>query len=240
MRNRSRRHRRRSIRDKFIFTNDIKMINPYAGYDFCIEHFISRFGPNDVILYNKNTGFALIHHKDFRPIIIPDDPYCLDCIYINDNQRGKGQGRRLMKFNLNHFQIVIHTLDFSLGFFELISKDLGLEKINTGLPFGKSFISPNLNNICLTKGNTCLGVCGLKLSGYKRYVCPKCYMRFVQENLDMVLIRRNDSLRSNLRKHYQSCLIAQLTGEHFFEILISNAHQDYKKSVLMGLLSENI
>ena len=168
MRKRSTRDRRRSIRDKFIITNDIKLINPYAGYDVCIEQFISRFGPNDVILYNKNTGFALIHHKAFRPIIIPDDPYCLDCIYVHDNQRGKGQGRRLMKFNLNHFQILIHTLDFSLGFFELISKDLDLEKVNTGLPFGNSFISPNLNIICLTKGNACLGMCGIKFSGYKR------------------------------------------------------------------------
>ena len=48
----------------------------------CIENFISRFKPNDVILYNKNIGFALINHKDFCPIDILNDPYCLDYIYI--------------------------------------------------------------------------------------------------------------------------------------------------------------
>ena len=149
MTNRSRRVRRvkkRSInKDNFIFTNNLNLIKPYVKYHICIENFIYRFGPNDVILYNKNIGFALIQYKDFCPINILDDPYCLDYIYINENQRGKGHGKRLMSFILKHFQIVIHTLEDSLGFFEHISKDLGLEKISTGLPFGNSFISSTLN-----------------------------------------------------------------------------------------------
>ena len=101
MRNRSKRNthfnKHRKNKDKFIFNNDLNLIKPYAGYDVCIENFISRFGPNDVIIYNKNIGFALIQYNDFCPINIQDDPYCLDLIYINENQRGKGHGRRLMK-----------------------------------------------------------------------------------------------------------------------------------------------
>ena len=36
-------------------------------------------------------------------------------------------------------------------------------------------------------------------------------MRFVRENLDMVLITLNDSLRSKLRKENQPCVFAKLT-----------------------------
>ena len=50
-----------------------------------------------------------------------------------------------MKTIFNSFQILIHILDISLRFFGHISKDLGLEKINTDLPFVNSFISPYLN-----------------------------------------------------------------------------------------------
>ena len=125
---RARRDKRRSNKDRFIFTSDLSLIKLYADYDICIENFISRFGPNDVIPYNKNIGFALIQYKDFCPIHILDDLYCLDFIYINENQRSKGHGKRIMKFVLKHFQIVLHTLDDSLGFFEHISKDLGMEK----------------------------------------------------------------------------------------------------------------
>ena len=128
MPNLTRRNKRRRNKDKFIFTNDLSLIKPYADYDICIENFISRFEPNDVILYNKNIGFALMQYNDFCPINILDDPYCLDFIYINDKQRGKGHGKRLMNFILKCFQIVLHSLDDSLGFFEHISKDLGLEK----------------------------------------------------------------------------------------------------------------
>ena len=137
--------RRNNNIDGFIFTKNLSLIKPYVKYHICIENFFSRFGPNDVILYNNNIGFALIQYKDFCPVNILDDPYCLDFFYINGNQRGKGYGRNLMNFILKHFQIVLHTLDDSLGFFEHKSKDLGLEKINTGMPFGNSFISSNLN-----------------------------------------------------------------------------------------------
>ena len=51
----------------------------------------------------------------------------------------------------------MHTLDLSLGFFEHISEGLGLEKINTGLPFVSSFISSNLNVNRLPIVNSCLG-----------------------------------------------------------------------------------
>ena len=160
MRNHTRRVKRRSNKDRFIFANDLNLIKSYADYDISVVNFISRFRPNDVILHNKNIGFALIQNNDFWPIHILDDPYCLDFIYINENRRCKGHGKRLMKLILNHFQIVLHTLHDSLGFFEHIGKDLGLEKINTGLPFGNSFISSNLNINRQPVVNSCLGGCG--------------------------------------------------------------------------------
>ena len=145
MPNRTRRDKRRRKKEKFLFTNDLSLIKPFVDYHICIEIFFSRSGPNDVILYNNNIGFALIQYKDFGPINLKDDLYCLDFVYINENQRGKGHGRRIMSFILKHFQIVLNTFDDSLGFFERISKDLGLEKINTGMPFAVRFISSNLD-----------------------------------------------------------------------------------------------
>ena len=105
-----------------------------------------------------------------------------------------------MKVFLNAFQKVIHTSDSSLFFFEHISKGLSLGKINTGLPIGNSFISSNLNINRLPKVNFCLGGCGLKFSGTKRYACPKCSMRFVIENTDKELIKLNESGSLNLKK----------------------------------------
>ena len=228
--------RRNNKKDRFIFTNDLKLIKPYADYHICIENFISRFGPNDIILYNKNIGFALIQYKDFCPINILDDPYCLDFIYINENQRDKGHRRRLMNFILKHFQIVLHTLDDSLGFFEHISNDLGLEKLNTGMPFGISFISSNLDINREPVVNNCLAGCGLKYSGYNRYVCTDCYMRFARQNIDMRLIKLNDSLRSKLKKHYQPSIITQISGNRFLEMMYTSNDIDFKKSIILVLL----
>ena len=128
---------------------------------------------------------------------------------------------------------MIHTLDDSLDFFVRIRKYLGLEKINTGLPFGNSFNSSNLNINRLPIVKTCLGGCGLKFSGYKRYACPKCSMSFVKENLVM-LIRLNDSLRSKLREEHQPCVIAQLTMEQTMEVLRSDIDQESKKISYKG------
>ena len=97
-------NKHRKNKDKFILTNDFKLIKPYAEYDICIEKFIYRFGHNDTIVYDKNIGFALIQHKTFCPINILDDPFCLDFVHNNENQRGKGHGKRLMILILNHFQ----------------------------------------------------------------------------------------------------------------------------------------
>ena len=203
---------RNNNKDGFLFTNNLSLIEPYVKYHICIENYISRFRPNDVILYNKNIGFALIQYKDFCPINILDDPYCLDFIYSNSNQRGKCHGRRLINLILKHFQIVIHTLDDSLGFFEHISKDFALEKINTNTPFGVSFISSKLDINREPVVNNCLGGCGLKYSGYNRYVCSDCYMRFMRQNIDMRLVKLNDTLRSKLRKQYQPSIFTQTSG----------------------------
>ena len=132
-----------------------------------------------------------------------------------------------MKFILNHFQIVIHTLDTSLGFFEHISKDLGLEEINIGLPFGSSFISSKWNVNRQPIVNSCLGGWELKFSWYKRYACPNCSMRFVIENTDKDLIKLNKSLRLNLRKVYQTTVINLFTQEQILGMLNSNADPDF-------------
>ena len=58
MSNRTRRDKRRNNKDKFIITNDLNLIRPYVDYDICVVNFFSRFGPNDIILYKKNIGFA--------------------------------------------------------------------------------------------------------------------------------------------------------------------------------------
>ena len=84
MPNRKRRFRRVESRnnndnkDKFRFTNNLSLIKQYVKHSICIENFVSNFGPNDIILCNKKIGFALIQYKDFCPINILDDPYCLD------------------------------------------------------------------------------------------------------------------------------------------------------------------
>ena len=196
------------------------MIKPYAKHRICIENFIYRFEINDIILYNKNYGFALIRYKDFCPINIQDDPHCLDFIYINENQRGKGHGKRLMKLILDNFQVVIHTLDDSLGFFEHISKDFDLEKINTGIPFGVSFISTILNINCKPVVNNCLGGCGIRFSGYKRHTCPKCTIPFTIQNIDKELIELNNSLRFKLKNCHQRSIFRNFTIIHI--VLLKN------------------
>ena len=231
-------HRNNKNKDGFLFTNNLNLIKPYVKYHICIENFISRFGPNDVIIYDKNIGFALIQYKDFCPINILDDPYCLDFIYINKNERGKGYGRILMKLILNHFQIVIHTLDDSLGCFEHISNDFNLEKINTGMPFGVSFIPSNLDINREPVVNNCLGGCGQKYSGYNRYVCSQCHMRFMRQNIDMELVKLNDTLRSKLKKHYQPSIFTQTPGNCFLEMTHTGNEMDFKKLFISKLLEE--
>ena len=230
--------RRNNNKDGFIFTNNLNLIKPYVKYHICIENFICRFGPNDVILYNNNIGFALIQYKDFCPVNILDDPYCLDFVYIKENQKGKGYERRLMNFILKHFQIVLRTLDDSLGFFEHIIKDLGLEKINTGMPFGNSFISSNLNINREPVVNNCLGGRELKYSGYNRHVCSDCHMTFMRQNIDVRLVKLNDTLRSKLKKHYQPHIITQISGNRFLEMWYTSNDIDFKKSIIPVLLGK--
>ena len=182
--------------------------------------------------------FFTIQQKDFCPINILDDLYCLDFIYINENQRGKGFGSRLMKLILYHFQIVIQTLDDSLGFFERISKDLGWEKINTGIPFNTTFISSNLDINREPVVNNCLGGCGRKYSGYNRCVCSDCHMTFMIQNIDMSLVKLNDTLRSKLKKHYQPSIFTETSSNRSLEMTYAGNDMDYKKLFIAALLEE--
>ena len=223
------RNKRARDKDRFIFTTDLRLIKPYVDYQMCIEDYISRFKHNDVILYNKNIGFALINYRDFCPINILNDLYCLDYIYIDKDYRGKGHGRRLMNLILKHFQIVIHSLDDTLSFFEYLSKDLGLYKIKINKPFGTSLISTNLNINRMPIVNKYLGKCGQRYRGYKRYVCADCHIEFAKYNIDLKLIKLNDSLRHKLN-FIQPSIIFSNTGKSLLEILENNNDIDYQRS----------
>ena len=117
-----------------------------------------------------------------------------------------------------------------------INSSLGLEKINTGLPFGNTFISSNLKVNRVPVVNSCLGGCGLKISGYKRYACYKCSMRFVIENTDTEIIKLKESPSYILKTEYQPTVITLITQKHFSEVLNSDIDPDFKKSVVSDVL----
>ena len=140
-----------------------------------------------------------------------------------------------MNLILKRFQIIIHSLDESLGFFEHLSKDLGLEKININIPFGVTFISTNLHISREPIVNNCIGGCGLLFSGYKRYVCGGCYPEFARYNIDMQLIKLNDCLRSKLKKQ-QPAIITQLSLNQIAQL--ARASRDYQDSFLEHILKQ--
>ena len=55
--------RRNNNKDGSIFTNNLNLIKPYVKYHICIENFISRFGPNDVI---STTKILVSHYYNTR------------------------------------------------------------------------------------------------------------------------------------------------------------------------------
>ena len=134
-----------------------------------------------------------------------------------------------MNLLLKHFQIIIHSLDTSLSFYEHISNDLGLEKINIVIPFGTTFISTNLNINHKPVVNKYLGNCGQKYIGYKRYVCADCYIEFASYNIDLKLIELNKALRSKLNV-IQPSIIFSSTGKSLLEILENNNDIVYQRS----------
>ena len=211
MRNRTRRNKGRRNKDRFIFTNDINLIKPYAGYHICIEGFISRFGSMTFFFTKKISVSRYYITKIFVPLTYKTILFVwIYVIYINENQRGKGHGKSLMQNLLKHFQIVIHLLDDSLGFFEQISKDLdlGLETKNTCMPFGSSFISSNLNINRQQKVNSFIGGCGREFPGFKRYACLESSKEFAILNTDKKLIELNISLRYQFKKKNASQLLS--------------------------------
>ena len=107
------------------------------------------------------------------------------------------------------------------------------------MPFGVSFISSNLVINREPVVNNCLGGCGLKYSGYNRYVCSDCYMTFAIQNIDMGLIKLNDSLRSKLKKHYQPSIITQISAKCFLEMIYTSNDIDFKKSIIPVLLGKS-
>ena len=121
-----------------------------------------------------------------------------------------------MKLILKYFQIVLHTTDDELPFFDHISKELELEKITTNYP-SHSYISTNLNTNRDPILNICLGSCRKKYPGYKRYICDDCYIDFARYNIDMDLIELNATKPS---------IIHSNTGEPFIKML-ENIDVDY-------------
>ena len=88
-------------------------------------------------------------------------------------------------------------------------------KKSTDMSFSISFISSNLDINREPVVKNCLGGCELKKSGYKRYVCSESHMRFMRQNIDMRLVKLNDTLRSKLKKHYQPSIITQISTNRF-------------------------
>ena len=106
------------------------------------------------------------------------------------------------------------------------------------MPFGVSFISSNLDINRESVVNNCLGGCGQKYSGYNRYVCSECHMRFMRQNIDMEWVKLNNTLRSKLKKHYQPSIFTQTSGSWFLEMTYAGNERDFKKSIITALLEE--
>ena len=106
------------------------------------------------------------------------------------------------------------------------------------MPFGVSFISSNLDINREPVVNTCLEGCGLKYSGYNRYVCSDCHMRFMRQNIDMRLVKLNDTLRSKLKKHYQASIFTQTSGNCFLEMAYTGDEMDFKNLFITALLEK--
>ena len=117
------------------------MIKPYAVV-ILVQNLLSRFETNVIIVSNKVTSFALPSCMDFCPVVILDEPYCLNIIDNIEDQRGKGHGKPLMKNVLDHFQITIHSL--SAGFYKHMSKELACDRIDTDFHFTTSLTPFNL------------------------------------------------------------------------------------------------
>ena len=57
----------------------------------------------------KKTCFALKSFIDFSPLEVLDNPNCLIFVLRNEDKRGEGHGKILMKTFLEYFQITIHS-----------------------------------------------------------------------------------------------------------------------------------
>ena len=149
-----------------------------------------------------------------------------------------------MNLIIKHFQIIIHSFDEPLGFFEHLSKDLGLEKINSVIPFGATFVSTNLNIKRVPIVNKCIGSCRLVFSGYERCVCVNCYIDFAKHNIDFKLIKLNNDFRTKLNVKQPSIIFSK-TDKSLLEILekhsdIDYQRADYEKKIYMALMMEQL
>ena len=64
-------------------------------------------------------------------------------------------------------------------------------------------------------------------------------MTFARENIDMKLVKLNDSLRSKLKNHYQPFIITQISSNRFLEMMYTSNDIDFKKSIIPVLLGKS-
>ena len=64
-------------------------------------------------------------------------------------------------------------------------------------------------------------------------------MRFATQNIDMRLIKLNDTLRSKLEKRYQPSINTQITWNRYLKMIYTSKDIDFKKSIIPVLLGKS-
>ena len=60
----------------------------------------------------------------------------------------------------------------------------------------------------------------------------------MRQNIDMRLVKLNDSLRFKLKKHYQPSIFIQTPGNCFLEMTYTGNEMDFEKLFISKLLEE--
>ena len=54
-------------------------------------------------------------------------------------------------------------------------------------------------------------------------------MTFMRQNIDMTLVKLNDTLRSKLKKHHQPSIFTETSPNRFLEMTYAGNDMDFKK-----------
>ena len=132
-----------------------------------------------------------------------------------------------MKFILDLFRNTIHSAPSPLGFFEHKTKDSKLKISKTYLS-DTSINSSNVNINHQPRISRCVGGCDQKFPGCKRYIFWRKFTNFARHNVDLILIKLNESLRFKFKKGYQPSIKVVFTPNHGLEFLCSEIEPNNK------------